>query len=145
MIFKEDEKAKQEIWNLTMKNIRETVILENWNEEGYKTEAIETRIMNCLQIKVKNTNKTGKEHKASNARVEENYRNPPQGFTNLNFDGVEKGNPREAGIGGTFRNGEGEIRRAYAMDCGIATNNKAEFHALNRGLAIAVREGYQSL
>jgi len=31
------------------------------------------------------------------------------------------------------------------MDYGIATNDKAEYHALNRGREIAISEGYQSL
>lgn len=31
------------------------------------------------------------------------------------------------------------------MDCGKASNNEAEFHALNRGKEIAIREGYQNL
>jgi len=31
------------------------------------------------------------------------------------------------------------------MDCSIATNNEAEYHAINRGLEIAIREGYQRL
>ena len=31
------------------------------------------------------------------------------------------------------------------MDCGIATNNEVEYHALNRRLEIAIREGYQRL
>jgi len=66
----------------------------------------------------------GREHKAGNARAKECYRNPPQGFTKLNFDGTAKGNPGEAGIRGIFRNDEGEIRRVFAMDYGISTTTK---------------------
>lgn len=32
-IFKEDEKAKKEIWSQTTQNIRETIILEKWNDK----------------------------------------------------------------------------------------------------------------
>lgn len=128
-----------------MKNIRETVSLENWKEDDWKTEGTETRIMNRLEIKVKNTHRIGKEHDAGKARAEERYRNPPEGFIKLNFDGAAKGNPGEAGIGGIFRDEEGKIKWAYAMECCIAMNNEAEYHALNRGLEIAIREGYHSL
>lgn len=31
------------------------------------------------------------------------------------------------------------------LGCNISTNNEAEYHLLNRGLEIAIREGYQRL
>lgn len=51
------------------------------------------------------------------------YRHPPQGFAKLNFDGVAKNNPGEAGIRGVFRNDRGKTLRIFMMDCGEATNN----------------------
>lgn len=63
--------------------------------------------MNCLQIKVITTCTSGREHRVGKAREEDCYRNPPQGFTKLNFDGVVKGNPGEAGIGQIFKDDGG--------------------------------------
>eukprot|EP00253_Pinus_taeda_P004883 PITA_04883 len=130
----EDEKSKEEIWSQTIKNIRETIILEKWNDEDWKIDPTETCIMNHLQIKVNNTGTKRRVHKVGKARVKDRYRNSPEGFTKLNFDGAAKGNPREAEIAGIFRDDGGKTRRVYAMDCGNPSNNEAEFHALNRGL-----------
>lgn len=33
LIFKEDEQNKKEIWSQITQNIRETIIIEKWNEE----------------------------------------------------------------------------------------------------------------
>jgi len=33
LIFKEDKKANKEIWSKIVQNIRETIILEKWNDE----------------------------------------------------------------------------------------------------------------
>ena len=63
----------------------------------------------------------------------------------MNFDGVAKGNPGKVGTGGVFRDDRGTMLKIYAMDCGNATNNEAELHALKKGLEIAIREEYQKL
>lgn len=56
-----------------------------------------------------------------------------------------KGNPGEVGTGKVFRDDRGRILRIYAMDCGNATNNEVELHALKKELEIAIREKYQKL
>ena len=68
--------------------------------------------------------------KAKEVTESTQYRCPPHGFSKLNFDGAAKHNPGEAGIGGVFRDAEGKILRTFAMDCGEASNNEAELHAL---------------
>lgn len=71
--------------------------------------------------------------------VESNqYRHPPQGFIKLNFDSATKHNLGEAGIGGVFRDSRGKNLQTFAMDCGEASNNKTELHALKRGLEISL-------
>jgi len=52
LIFKDDGKALKEIWRLTVQNIRETIILEKWNDEDWKVDQMETRILKRLQIKI---------------------------------------------------------------------------------------------
>lgn len=84
----------------------------------------------------------GKYH--NNEVEERNYcSNPQQGFIKLNFNGAMKGNLEEARIGGVFRDDRGRTFKIYVMDCGNATNNEAELHALRRGLEMTIREKYQ--
>ena len=63
----------------------------------------------------------------------------------MNFDGAAKGNPREARIGGVFRDDMGTTRKIYVMDYRHAKNNEAELHALKTGLEISIREEYHKL
>jgi len=63
----------------------------------------------------------------------------------LNFDGAAKGNLGEEGIGGILMDDRGRALWVYMMDFGNASNNEVEFHALNRGIEIAIQEGYQKL
>lgn len=73
------------------------------------------------------------------------YRQPPQGFIKLNFDGAVKHNSGEADIGGVFRDAGGNTLRTFGMDCGEASNNEAELHALKRGLEIVLRVNFKRL
>ena len=58
------------------------------------------------------------------------WQRPTQGFIKLNFDGASKGNPGQAGIGGVFRNSQGDVCRVYALYLGYAMNNEAELASL---------------
>lgn len=73
------------------------------------------------------------------------YHQPPQGFIKLNFDGATKHNPREASIGGVFRDAGGKTLRIFVMDCVEASNKEAELHALKLGLEIALRANFRQL
>ena len=49
---------------------------------------------------------------------------PPQcGFIKINYDGVSKGNPGQARVGGIFKNSQAITGRVYAMDTRSVTNN----------------------
>ena len=63
----------------------------------------------------------------------------------LNYDGASKGNPRQAGARGIFRNSRGASYRGFAMDIGHETNNEAELSEVKQGLMIAKRENFQCL
>jgi hypothetical protein len=54
---------------------------------------------------------------------EHNWTPPSVGFLKLNFDRVEKGNPRMIGMGGVIRDSEGKITLLYARSLGKSTNN----------------------
>lgn len=42
LIFKDDDRATNDIWNQTFQNIRETIIIEHWNDEDWKADQIKT-------------------------------------------------------------------------------------------------------
>jgi len=84
-------------------------------------------------------------HHTFNGEEEDHYKRSKKEFIKLNFDGATKGNGGEVGRGGLFRYDKGKTLRVYVMDCGNATNNEAELHALKRGLEIAIRERFQKL
>lgn len=70
---------------------------------------------------------------------------PTLGFCKLSFDGVSRGNPGPAGLGGIIRNDKGEILHIFWRALGEATNNGAEFAALEQGLQILIRLGKGSV
>jgi ribonuclease HI len=49
------------------------------------------------------------------------------------------------GIGGAFRNAEGNLLWIYAEGVEINTNNFVELLALDKGLHIAIKEGFYKL
>jgi ribonuclease HI len=63
----------------------------------------------------------------------------------LSFDGASKGNPGQAGGGGTIESPNAETMVRYALGLGIATNNSAEAMALWQGLCQASKHGIQNL
>lgn len=68
-----------------------------------------------------------------------------EGFIKLNFNGASKGNPREAGLRGLFRETRTNTCLIYAESCGISSNSEVEFAAVRQNLLIAVRMGYINL
>jgi hypothetical protein len=63
----------------------------------------------------------------------------------LSFDGASKGNPGQAGGGGTIESPNAETMVRYALGLGIDTNNSAEAMALWQGLCQASKHGIQNL
>jgi ribonuclease HI len=58
----------------------------------------------------------------------------------LNFDGVEKGNPRMTGMGGVIKDSDGNIIWLYARSMENSTKNAVEFGSLEIGLDILIHE-----
>lgn len=63
----------------------------------------------------------------------------------LYTDGASFGNPGPAGIGVVLTDENGTILDQRAEPIGYATNNEAEYHALIRGLEIALQHGVELL
>lgn len=66
-------------------------------------------------------------------------------FCKLNFDEASRGNLGLAGLGGVIRNDRGEILHIFYKVLGEATNNEAEFTALEQGFHILIRLGKGSV
>ena len=58
------------------------------------------------------------------------WKRPPSGFLKLNLDGVSRGNPGLASIGGIIRSSAGEIQHIYSKALGEGTNNEMEFTSM---------------
>eukprot|EP00253_Pinus_taeda_P028254 PITA_28254 len=145
-IFKGKSSGPEEVWKRTLRQIRESILAENWAEEDWKTSEAEIEILNKLNVEqgMIYHQKTKQNQSISN-QSHAVYRKPPEGFIKLNFDGAAKGNPGPAGFGGIFRNVQGETEWIYAEHGGTMTNNEAEFTAMYQGLKIARRNGYRKI
>ncbi|CAH8385692.1 unnamed protein product [Eruca vesicaria subsp. sativa] len=64
----------------------------------------------------------------------------------IEFDGASKGNPGRAGAGAVIRDAhDNSVLHRVQEGLGTATNNVAEYRALNRGLEFALSEGYRNV
>lgn len=60
----------------------------------------------------------------------------------LNFDGAVKGNPGSTGVGGVFRNADGDILGFYWGFIGENMNNMAALKAFQVGINMVVTNGW---
>jgi len=59
----------------------------------------------------------------------------------IHADGASRGNPGQAAIGATIKDGEGRLLASLSRPIGRATNNQAEYRAVIAALKEAVRLG----
>ena len=59
----------------------------------------------------------------------------------IHADGASRGNPGQAAIGATIKDGEGRLLASLSQRIGRATNNQAEYRAVIAALKEAVRLG----
>jgi len=63
----------------------------------------------------------------------------------LYFDGASKGNPGRSAFGGVIYNACGDIVKQYKVDCGVGTNNRAEYLGALTGIKEAHEMGITRL
>src|SRR4051812_10993501 len=73
------------------------------------------------------------------------WRKPDPPFVNLNIDGASKSNHGEAGIGGLFRDSNGQFILGFASYLGNASSMLTESKALLLGLYFAKELGTSNL
>jgi len=59
----------------------------------------------------------------------------------IHADGASRGNPGQAAIGATIKDGEGRLLASVSQPIGHATNNQAEYRAVIAALKEAVKLG----
>jgi len=59
----------------------------------------------------------------------------------IHADGASRGNPGQAAIGATIKDGEGQLLASISQQIGRATNNQAEYRAVIAALKEAVNLG----
>eukprot|EP00253_Pinus_taeda_P005455 PITA_05455 len=144
-IFKGQQSRPKQVWEEISKAIRETVLSEKWDEEDWKMDPGEGRIASTLNLDFHLI--YPRKERQNNPRVHSPnwFRYTEAQSIKLNFDGASKGNPGPAGLGGIFRDGEGNTRWVFAEWVGEMTNNEAELWAVHEGLRIAARNRYRYL
>ncbi|CAA7021138.1 unnamed protein product [Microthlaspi erraticum] len=65
------------------------------------------------------------------------WTHPTQGWVKLNTDGVSRGNPGEASVGGVIRDNRGLWCRGFVLNIGTCTVRMAELWSVYYGLVIA--------
>jgi len=136
----------KDVWKRTIRQIRESILVENWAEEDWKTSEEETEILKRLNLEQGMIyHQKAEQRQPTTGQSHAVYHKPPEGFIKLNFDRAAKGNPGPAGFGGVFRNNQGEVEWIYAEHGGTMSNNEEEFMAVYQGLKIAIRNGYRKI
>jgi len=125
--------------------MRETILVDKWESDDWKTNSEEQEILNKLNLKLEMVHFKCSAHHDMRIQSPDKFRYPRDHFGKLNFDGASKGNPGEAGFGGIFRDNNNQVRWIFADWGGQMTNNEAKFWALHQGLRIAIRNGYTNL
>ncbi|KAJ0267189.1 Ribonuclease H domain-containing protein [Hirschfeldia incana] len=63
----------------------------------------------------------------------------------IQFDGASRGNPGRAGAGAVLRGPDNTVISSSREGLGFATNNVAEYRALNLGLESALNQGFRNV
>jgi hypothetical protein len=138
-IFKNGSLPEGNLKDAIISQIREMVQSCNYKKETTQLTDQDSRIVKFFHLKARrNSTTVGREPQLQLG--DRNWTPPLLGFLKLNFDGVTKGNPGVAGMGGVIRDSGGNIIRLYAGSMGNSTNNATEFGALEISLRILRRE-----
>lgn len=78
---------------MTVQNIRETILVENWYRDDWETNSMEGLIMAGLSLKPSMLNKNSWKQKLPSNNSPNIFMLPQKNFIKLNFDETEKGNP----------------------------------------------------
>ena len=73
-------------------------------EEDWKVEGIEAQNLRSFNLQPHMLSPTLWKFRPPRQLIDHTWKSPQVGFLKLNFDGVSKGNPGQAGIGGIFCN-----------------------------------------
>jgi len=137
-IFKNEKANPQKLYDLILKQIRETVSTTVRNIPEIPPSTMELRALKLLGLHKIIPQGLGK--KKTTMNTEKDCWQPPlKNYLKLNIDGASKGNPRLAGSGGVLRNEEGRIILIFHSHLGKATNNMAELMAMEQGLEILIK------
>eukprot|EP00253_Pinus_taeda_P010380 PITA_10380 len=144
-VFQNSDKEPEVIWERVIESMRETILVDKWESDDWKTNPEEQEILNKFNLKLEMVHFKCLARHDMRIQSPDKFKYPRDHFVKLNFDGASKGNPGEAGFGGIFRDSNNHVRWIFADWGGQMTNNEAEFWALHQGLRIAIRNGYTNL
>ncbi|XP_013625762.1 PREDICTED: uncharacterized protein Mb2253c-like [Brassica oleracea var. oleracea] len=79
------------------------------------------------------------------ARREDRSHPKPRDSCTIEFDGASRGNPGRSGAGAVLRAPDNTVLFRSREGLGSATNNVAEYRALNLGLETALNNGFRNV
>eukprot|EP00253_Pinus_taeda_P024057 PITA_24057 len=143
-IFKNQSMDVQQVWQIIIKNVQETLSIRCWSQEDFPSNNKEQAVWNNWKIHLSSTNFLSSSFNKQKD-IPSHWSPPPPNSFMLNFDGASKGNPGETGYGGAVRNPQGQVLKVFFGSIGWNTNNVAKLEGLWKGLNIAQKEGFSPL
>lgn len=144
-IFREKGNQPARIWEEICKSMKEIVLSEAWEEDDWKMNQEERRIVSKLNMDFVMIYPRKENRIRSQTQSPNQFRYPGENSIKLNFDGASRGNLGPIGFRGIFRDNEENRRWVFAEWRGEMTNNEADLWAVHQGLRIAVRNRYMNL
>jgi len=102
-IFRDKSCQTTRIWEEICRSIKETILSETWEEEDWKLNQEEWRIISKLNMEYSMVYLRAEKRIRPSTQSPKHFKYSGEHMIKLNFDGVSKGNPGQAGLGGIFR------------------------------------------
>lgn len=114
---------------------------EKWSEKDWKTDPLETKILNALHLSARRGCHHLEGEKELQPRSLSSFLKPHKDFVKLNFDGASKGNSGLTAFGGILQDEGGRLVGIFVGHCGDSSNNMSEMIALKKDLQLAIYLG----
>jgi len=119
----------EQIWTRLRQNIKETLSIKAWSQGDFPTLPQEQSVLANWKIHL-NQLPTSKDNPTKRNQIPTRWIPPPSNMTQLNFDGVSKGNPGKAGFGGVFRDHHGTPLLIFLGSKRWNSNNSVKLEGL---------------
>ena len=120
-------------------HIKETLTLNQWNQEDFEAEITKRQIIYEWGIFKLPVNNSRLQTSIKPPRSSQTWQFLMEGSFKMNFDGAAKGNPGPVGFIGVIRNSEGKVLSVFWGSIGTNANNLVKLEGLINGLAWSLK------